>query len=168
MTTIEQHNIQNTLETQPIATPIDIDFSNGKEGFIDESTAAYNDVFTQNRALENQITNVKNNHSIDNQLSINLIQRKQFVQLINKILIFIFIIAFSYCSFKVYKLPNIDKYTKIGILLFVFLTIFIIHSIEYILLHVVPYFSALILGTPYNPKTYWNKPGIYDYLPTLE
>ena len=167
-TEIEQRNIKKELINQPIATPIDIDFSNGKEGFIDESTAAYNNVFTQNSALENQITNVKNNHSIDNQLSKNLIQRKQVVQFINKILIFIFIIAFAYSCFKVYKLPNIDKYTKIGILLIVFLTIFIIHSIEYILLHAVPYFSALILGTPYNPKTYWNKPGIYDYLPTLE
>jgi hypothetical protein len=170
---IKQHDIKTTLENQPISTPIDLDFSNDKdsdekEGFISESAAGYNNVFTQNRALENQITNVKNSHSVDNQLAVNLIKRKQFIQLINKILIFLFIIAFAYSCFKVYKLPNIDKYTKIGILLVIFSTIFIIHSIEYILLQVVPYFSALILGTPYNPKTYWNKPGIYDYLPTFE
>lgn len=170
---IKQHDIKTTLENQPIGTPIDLVFSNDKdsheqEGFINESAAGYNNVFTQNRALENQITNVKNTHSVDNQLAVNLIKRKQFVQLINKILIFIFIIAFAYSCFKVYTLPNIDKYTKIAIILLMFSTIFIIHSIEYILLHVVPYFSALILGTPYNPKTYWNKPGIYDYLPTLE
>jgi len=167
-TEITQHNILRELENQSFNTPIDIDFLNGKEGFINGSDTAYNTVFTQNLALENQITNVKNTHSVDNQLAVNLIQRKQFVQLINKILISIFIIVFLYSGFKLFKFPYFDKYTKIGIWIGIFLTIFILHSIEYILLHAVPYFSALILGTPYNPNVYWNKPGIYDYLPTVE
>ena len=165
---INQHIIKTQLENQPIGTPIDIDFANKTEGFINGSTSAYNEVTTQNRALENQISTVKNNHSIDNQLTINLLQRKKTVQFINKILIFIFIIVFVYSCFKIYQFPNMNKYTKIAIILIMFSIIFILHSIEYILLHAVPYFSALILGTPYNPKTYWNNPGIYDYLPILE
>jgi hypothetical protein len=165
---INQHIIKTQLENQPIGTPIDIDFANKTEGFINGATGAYNEVATQNRVLENQISTVKNNHSIDSQLTANLIQRKKTVQFINKILIFIFIIAFGYSCFRIYQFPNMNKYVKLAIILIMFLTIFILHSIEYILLHVVPYFSALILGTPYNSKTYWNKPGIYDYLPTSE
>jgi hypothetical protein len=46
------------------------------------------------------------------------------------------------------------------------LSIIILHTIEYIILLIFPYVSALLIGTPYDPSEYWNKPGIYDYLPT--
>lgn len=176
-TEINQHIITNKLINQPFGTPLDIKLYNNDnetpktditEGFISGSNAGYNAVYTENLALDNQITTVKNKHSIDDQLMKNILQRKSTTQFINKILIFIYVGVFLYTCFRLYRFPNINKYTKILIAIVIFSTISILHSIEYILLYTLPYMKSVLFGAPYKPPTYWSPPGKFDYLPTIE
>ena len=136
------------------------------EGFADQITASYNSVFTENQAVKNQIENSTNVYSVNNQLSSNIIAKTNYLKQINFILILLFFIVYVYGCYKIYKIEGIHIGKKVIICLVMFLTIFIIHLIEYILVYTVPYISALLLGTPYNPPYLFNNPGKYDYLPT--
>jgi DNA repair exonuclease SbcCD ATPase subunit len=136
------------------------------EGFVDQITSSYNSVFIENQAVQNQIENSTNVYSVNNQLSSNIIAKTNYLKQINFILILLFLIVYVYGCYKIYKIEGIHIVKKVIIGLFMFLTIFIIHLIEYILVYTVPYISALLLGTPYNPPYLFNKPGKYDYLPT--
>ena len=73
--------------------------------------------------------------------------------------------VYVYACYKIYKINGMNIGKKVIIGFVMFLTIFIIHLIEYILVYVVPYISALLIGTPYKPQYLFSKPGIYDYLP---
>uniref|UniRef100_A0A6C0HH78 Uncharacterized protein n=1 Tax=viral metagenome TaxID=1070528 RepID=A0A6C0HH78_9ZZZZ len=136
------------------------------EGFVDATTSSYNAIYSENMAIKNQIDNTTNIYSINNQLSANIIAKTNTLKYVNFILIIVFLIVYVYGCYKIYKTGGDDIIKKIIIGIVMFLTIFIVHCIEYILFNLVPYVSALILGTPYNPPYYWKKPGIYDYLPT--
>jgi len=136
------------------------------EGFADETTSSYNSVFTENKAVKNQIENSTNVYSVNNQLSSNIIAKTNYLKQINFILILLFFIVYVYGCYKIYKIEGIHIGKKVIVGLVMFLTIFIIHLVEYILVFTVPYISALLLGTPYNPPYLFNKPGKYDYLPT--
>jgi hypothetical protein len=135
------------------------------EGY-NSATASYNSVFTENQAVKQQIENTTNVYSVNKQLSYNIIAKTNYWKQINFILICIFLIVYLYGCYKIYKTEGINLGEKVAIGLVMFLTIFIIHLIEYILVYTVPYMSALLLGTPYNPPYLFNKPGKYDYLPS--
>jgi len=136
------------------------------EGYVDSTTSSYNAVFTENQAVKNQIDSNTNDYSVDNQLSLNVLKKTNDLKYINFILIFIFLIVYVYGCYKIYKVEGIHLAVKVLIIFVMFLTIFIVHLIEYIIFNTFPYVSALLIGTPYNPPNYWKKPGIYDYLPT--
>jgi hypothetical protein len=135
------------------------------EGFTDPTMSSYNSVFTQNQAVKNQIDNNTNVYSVNNQLSSNIIAKTNKLKWINVILIFLFLIVYVYACYKIYKINGMNIGKKVIIGFVMFLTIFIIHLIEYILVYVVPYIGALLIGTPYKPQYLFSKPGIYDYLP---
>jgi hypothetical protein len=136
------------------------------EGYVDSTTSSYNAVFAENQAVKNQIDTTENEYSVDNQLSLNVLKKTNDLKYINFILICIFLIVYVYGCYKIYKIEGIHLAVKVVIMFVMFLTIFILHTIEYIIFNIFPYVSALIIGTPYNPPNYWKKPGIYDYLPT--
>jgi hypothetical protein len=136
------------------------------EGYVDSTTSSYNAVFTENQAVKNQIDSNTNEFSVDNQLSLNIIAKTNNLKYINFILICIFLIVYVYGCYKIYKVEGINLAVKVVIIFVMFLSIFILHLIEYIIFNSLPYVSALLIGTPYNPPYYWKKPGIYDYLPT--
>lgn len=136
------------------------------EGYVDSTTSSYNAVFTENQAVKNQIDTTENEYSVDNQLSLNVLEKTNDLKYINFVLICIFLIVYVYGCYKIYKIEGINLAVKIVIMFVMFLTIFILHMVEYIIFTIFPYVSALVIGTPYNPPNYWRFPGIYDYLPT--
>jgi chromosome segregation ATPase len=136
------------------------------EGFVDQITSSYNSVFIENQAVKQQIDNTTNVYSVNKQLSSNIIAKTNYLKWINFILIILFLVAYVYGCYKIYKIDGMNYVKKIIIGVVMFLTIFIIHLVEYILVHTIPYMSALLLGTPYNPPYLFNKPGKYDYLPS--
>jgi uncharacterized coiled-coil protein SlyX len=136
-----------------------------QEGFV-EGTASYNAVFTENQVLKNKIDNTTNVHSIDNQLFANTKRKINNWKFANYILIFVFCGVFLYGCYNLYKQPEMNYLVKILFAIGMLLSIIILHTIEYAILLIFPYVSALLIGTPYDPSEYWNKPGIYDYLPT--
>ena len=135
------------------------------EGFTDQITSSYNSVFTENQAVKQQIENNTNVYSVNNQLSSNIITKTNYFKQINLILILLFLIVYAYACYKIYKIQGMNLAKKLIIGFFIFLTVFIIHMVEYILVYTVPYISALFLGTPYTPPYLFSKPGMYDYLP---
>uniref|UniRef100_A0A6C0K1U7 Uncharacterized protein n=1 Tax=viral metagenome TaxID=1070528 RepID=A0A6C0K1U7_9ZZZZ len=137
-----------------------------REGFYDPEIASYNSVFTENQAVKNQIENSTNIYSVNKQLSSNIIAKTDYLKKINLILICIFAIVYVYVCYKIYKIDGMNNGEKVAIGLVIISIIFIIHLVEYILVYSIPYISALLLGTPYNPPYLFSKPGIYDYLPT--
>ena len=136
------------------------------EGYVDSTTSSYNAVFTENQAVKNKIDTTENEYSVDNQLSLNVLAKTNNLKYINFILICIFLIVYVYGCYKIYKIEGINVAIKVVIMFVMFLSIFILHMVEYILFNSLPYVSALVIGTPYNPPNYWRFPGIYDYLPT--
>jgi uncharacterized coiled-coil protein SlyX len=136
-----------------------------QEGFV-EGTASYNAVFTENQVLKNKIDNTTNVHSVDNQLFANTKRKINNWKFANYILIFVFCGAFLYGCYNLYKQPEMNDVVKILFAIGMLLSIIILHTIEYAIFNIFPYISALLIGTPYDPSEYWNKPGIYDNLPT--
>lgn len=170
-----QHKYEDLLQKE-IGTPNDKSKKEGlsnyeplykslQEGFV-EGTASYNAVFTENQVLKNKIDNTTNIHSIDNQLFTNTKRKINKWKFANYILIFLFCGAFLYGCYTLYNNPEINNLVKILFAIGMLLSILILHTIEYAILIIFPYISALLIGTPYDPSEYWNKPGIYDYLPT--
>jgi membrane-associated HD superfamily phosphohydrolase len=165
-TTVVKQQIENeTLRQQEIGSPIVSD-TNTKEGYINQSSATYNAVFSQNQTVKNQIEVNTNDYSVDNQLSSNIISKTMSLKKINLFLIAIFMCVFLYGVYKIYINKDQSIQTKVTIIVLMFLTIFILHSIEYIVMKGYPYISSLIIGLPYSQVNYWDSPGIYDYLPT--
>jgi hypothetical protein len=165
-TTVKQQIESTVLKTQEIGNPIAIN-ANTKEGFITGTAATYNAVFTQNQALENQITNTKDRSTINDQITKTYIKKLEWLKLVNRVLLIFFLFAILFACYKISSIPNITMsiYKKVGIIMTLILSIFIIHSIEYVLFDYIPFFSALLLGTPYSEKKYWEKPSWRDYSP---
>jgi hypothetical protein len=59
-----------------------------------------------------------------------------------------------------------DMFRKIAIGVVLFLTIFIIHLIEYILVNTVPFILAFLTRNTYTPSFVFSEPGKYDYFPS--
>lgn len=136
------------------------------EGLTSDN-AAFNAVFMENQAIKNQIDNNTNTYSISKQLASHIIAKTTTLKWVNRILIFIFLIVYAYACYKIYNIPEMDMFRKIAIGIFVFLTIFIIHLIEYILVYTIPFIIALFTGIQYNPSFIFSKPGKYDYFSNL-
>ena len=160
---VKQQIAMENLKKQEIGNPI-----SKKEGFVTSGNAVYNAVVTQNEIVENQITSTINDHSIDNQLTMNILSKITFMKTVNKILLFIFVCTFIFGSYRVFSNTtlSLDMKTKIIISIGLFLTVIILHAIEYLFIHIAPFIMAFIIGTPHRVSQYWSKPGIYDYLPT--
>jgi len=160
---VKQQIAMENLKKQEIGNPI-----SKKEGFVTSGNAVYNAVVTQNEIVENQITNTINEHSVDNQLTMNILSKIAFMKTVNKILLFVFICTFIFGCYKVFSntTMDLDMKAKIIISIGLFLTVVILHTIEYLFIHIAPFIMAFIIGTPHRVSQYWSKPGIYDYLPT--
>jgi DNA repair exonuclease SbcCD ATPase subunit len=137
---------------------------NTKEGF-DTLTMSYLSVLSQNKAINDKIETTTNIHSVNNQLSSNIISKTNILKIINYVLILVFLIVYAYACYKIYKIPEMDIFRKCAIGIVVFLTIFIIHLVEYTIAHFVPFAIAFFTGVPYSPLFLLSRPGKYDYLP---
>lgn len=154
------------LKAQEIGNPISKTTSDlKKEGFVTQENATYNTVYTQNQTIQNQIENENSKQSIDNQLAINIMSKINTMQTINKIMLVLFLAAFAYGSFKIFTNNTLGVEIRAGIVIAMFLSVIILHSIEYILAYIVTYSYSFITGTPYKFNRQWATPGIYDYLP---
>jgi chromosome segregation ATPase len=174
-TVVKQQIENDNLKKQEIGEPIykkkdEIAVthdSNVSEGFVNSGSATYNALYTQNQAVQNKIDDVKNKQSVDNQLSVNISSKINTLQSVNFILICIFIIAIIFGCYKLFLFPGMNMRVKIGIVIIMILSISLIHSIEYLLFHLVPYVWSLITTTPYEPNYNLALPGIYDYLTSV-
>ena len=130
---------------------------------LNADSSVYSVVYNQNQAIKNQIEQNTNIYSVNNQLTSDLLAKRDTLKWVNKILIYIFLIVFAYACFKVYKMPNIGLSDKIVICILMLLTVFLIHLIEYVLFYAIPFLFTFLAGTPYRPPQFTVKPGIYDY-----
>jgi hypothetical protein len=174
-TVVKQQIENDILKKQEIGEPIYkkndalavTQDSNVSEGFVNSGSATYNALYTQNQAIQNKIDDVKNKQSVDNQLSVNISSKINTLQSVNFILICIFIMSIVFGCYKLFLFPGMNMRVKIGIVILMILSICLIHSIEYLLFHLVPYVWSLITTTPYEPNYNLALPGIYDYLTSV-
>ena len=171
-TTLKQQEIGSPIATDPqLSIPIPgpdeaVDAETiTTEGFVSGTGATYNAVVSQNQIIENQIQKVQDDSTINNQLIIDYSKKRETMKFIHQILIFIFFGVFVFGCYKLYAADKMNIYVKAIIGVAMFLSIFIIHLIEYILLYSLPFISSLFIGTPYTPSTYWKIPGLHDYIP---
>jgi len=137
------------------------------EGFVDQQMTAYNAVFIENQTMQNHIDNTTNIYSINNQLTSNIIAKRNILEYVNFVLIILFFIVYLYGCYKVYTINGMENNVKIAICIVMLFIIFILHTIEYIIFTILPLFIAFLVKTPIRPYKYFNKPSIYDYIPKV-
>jgi hypothetical protein len=142
---IKMHTDETNLLNKKISDNI--------EGF----DSGYNKVTNENAIIQNQININQQQHSIDNQLYIDLDNRIQFLKSLNEILS-VFLFAVIIISAVIIWRSDKSLTHKLVMVKVVWLYVIIVEIFEYILFYVVQYLRALFFGKPYNTNDFWKFP----------
>ena len=123
-----------------------------KEGFD-----TYNMVDNENNMIQNQINMNKQEHSVDNQLYVNLNNRIDSLNKANEILGWILFAVIIICAIVIWR-SNESLTHKLVMIKVVWLYLIFVEILEYIFFYVYRYLNALLYGQPYDANDYWKFP----------
>uniref|UniRef100_A0A6C0D7K1 Uncharacterized protein n=1 Tax=viral metagenome TaxID=1070528 RepID=A0A6C0D7K1_9ZZZZ len=130
------------------------------EGFSNEiqlDTYTYNKLNTENTIIQNQIDVNKNERSVDDRLYLNIYDRVQYLNGVNKILGWILFAIIIICGIAIW-ISSATMVHKLVMVKVVWLYLVFVEILEYILFYVIRYIRALLFGRPYNANDFWKFP----------
>jgi hypothetical protein len=131
------------------------------EGLTDSETSAvkqltgnldknfYNSIVNQNKQLDAEIQNYKNNYSTDDQKVFYQSQQVDYLNLFNSYLFIIYYALFLVLCYFLYYSKTLSKYMRIGMVILILLYPFIIMTVEKNIFVVLMYIFAIINGNAY-------------------
>lgn len=125
-----------------------------------DPTQLYNSVKWQNDILENQLSKLRDAYSVDNKKTTFLLSDVEYYVSINRIMNIVF---YALCIPLIYfilfgKNADMAIWLKAIIIFTVLIYPYIIGPLEYLILSVLLYFYALIVGSVYKTPTYVHPP----------
>jgi hypothetical protein len=109
----------------------------------------YNSIVNQNKQLDAEIQNYKNNYSTDDQKVFYQSQQVDYLNLFNSYLFIIYYALFLVLCYFLYYSKTLSKYMRIGMVILITLYPFIIMTIEKNIFVVLMYIFAVINGNAY-------------------
>jgi hypothetical protein len=109
----------------------------------------YNSIVNQNKQLDAEIQNYKNNYSTDDQKVFYQSQQVDYLNLFNSYLFIIYYALFLVLCYFLYYSKTLSKYMRIGMVILILLYPFIIMTVEKNIFVVLMYIFAVINGNAY-------------------
>jgi hypothetical protein len=109
----------------------------------------YNSIVNQNKQLDAEIQNYKNNYSTDDQKVFYQSQQVDYLNLFNSYLFIIYYALFLVLCYFLYYSKTLSKYMRIGMVILITLYPFIIMTVEKNIFVVLMYIFAVINGNAY-------------------
>lgn len=128
-------------------TPAESEAVVGITGNLDKNF--YNSIVNQNKQLDAEIQNYKNNYSTDDQKVFYQSQQVDYLNLFNSYLFIIYYALLVVLCYFLYYSKTLSKYMRIGMVILITLYPFIIMTIEKNIFVVLMYIFAVINGNAY-------------------
>ena len=109
----------------------------------------YNSIVNQNKQLDTEIQNYKNNYSTDDQKVFYQSQQVDYLNLFNSYLFIIYYALLVVLCYFLYYSKTLSKYMRIGMVILITLYPFIIMTIEKNIFVILMYIFAVINGNAY-------------------